>query len=504
MKRSEKLFLTICIIEVMFLVACGGDSGNGADSDAVAEVKTIHSLGACKGANEGVTMLVTSEDMYYTCSNGVWKTDESSDDETEKERTERTKNDEIQSSSAMSSELGNSSCSSSFEIESGSSINVSSESNAVCEGSEYDASAKTLKDCRDGKVYRTVQIGGQVWMAENLASYSERIKQYSARDLCPSGWHLPNNEEWLTLIDSVGGVRIAGAMLKSISHGGEDKFGFAANSHASDYPDPTYRGGYLGLEGKLALPSNDDFAVVEEFKCSYNDDYSEFESGEIRCLRGDYPGPSAKKLLCDINPQDSSEYDAENNILKDLRDGQSYRTVVIGSRVWMAENLNYVDSKHGKCDNYANCVKYGAFYTAEEYGDPITALWDWSCPKGWHLPDTTIWRRLILDVGGFFVNGRVVGPNSEEPGPAGMALKAKSGWPFGNNGLDSYGFSALPQDYGDRYVDSYSYADFWGKRGFVRIESNNEVRIATYGLDRNDTWNRGKSTKRSVRCVMKK
>jgi uncharacterized protein (TIGR02145 family) len=99
----------------------------------------------------------------------------------------------------------------------------------------------TFTDIRDGHIYKTVEIGEQVWMAENLNYYAEGLRQYkeyendckygnmygllydwkTATKVCPGGWHLPSNEEWLTLINFVGGEKIAGKELKA-------KNGFAA------------------------------------------------------------------------------------------------------------------------------------------------------------------------------------------------------------------------------------------------------------------------------------
>jgi uncharacterized protein (TIGR02145 family) len=64
----------VCLLSIvaLFLAACGSDSGTNSDTDEVAEVKTVYGLGDCKGANEGVTKLVTSENRYYICTNGEW------------------------------------------------------------------------------------------------------------------------------------------------------------------------------------------------------------------------------------------------------------------------------------------------------------------------------------------------------------------------------------------------------------------------------------------------
>jgi len=90
-------------------------------------------------------------------------------------------------------------------------------------------------DSRDGKKYRTVKIGTQTWMAENLnyagkkddigicyGKKPENCEKYGAlytsdeaKKVCPSGWHLPSKKEWQTLINFAGGDKVAGKKLKA-------------------------------------------------------------------------------------------------------------------------------------------------------------------------------------------------------------------------------------------------------------------------------------------------
>jgi uncharacterized protein (TIGR02145 family) len=137
----------------------------------------------------------------------------------------------------------------------------------------------------------------------------------------------------------------------------------------------------------------------------------------------------------------------DTEIMKDSRDGQTYKTVKIGKQVWMAENLNY-ETENSYCydNDLANCQKYGRLYTWEAALN--------ACPEGWRLPTNADFETLFANVRGIETAGKM--------------LKSRTGWADyegkSGNGIDKYGFNVLPA--GIRNNDgSFNYAgrsaNFW-------------------------------------------
>ena len=129
----------------------------------------------------------------------------------------------------------------------------------------------------DGNIYHTVKIGTQTWMLENLKTtkYSDgttipvlrenklwindgigaccyynndtaNLKVYgllynalailNPRKLAPKGWHIPSDKEWQTLIDYLGGEKVAGGKLKE-----------KGNKHWKENIDATNKSGFTAL-----------------------------------------------------------------------------------------------------------------------------------------------------------------------------------------------------------------------------------------------------------------
>jgi len=117
---------------------------------------------------------------------------------------------------------------------------------------------KIFVDRRNGNSYKTVKIGEQTWMAENLYANKKIVNKvrnieygslYSwagAMHACPAGWHLPSDDEWQKLVDYAGGKKAAGKKLKSTT-------GWNNNGNGTD------EHGFSALPGGLALPGGTHF-----------------------------------------------------------------------------------------------------------------------------------------------------------------------------------------------------------------------------------------------------
>jgi uncharacterized protein (TIGR02145 family) len=201
---------------------------------------------------------------------------------------------------------------------------------------------------------------------------------------------------------------------------------------------------------------------------------------------------------------------AQNGTIKDI-DGNVYKTVKIGTQVWMAQNLKTAHYRDGSPimeielkAPWANNSKYNGawcYYQSDSGNNPTYGkLYNWYavadtrrlCPTGWHVPSDSEWTVLTDYMGG-------------EAG-AGDKMKANKLWNFGPNYVpnDSFGFTALPA--GIRYFDGdFSYlgsdSNFWPSTESESDSSKawgRNLMVDDIGIGRLDF---DKADGLSVRCV---
>jgi len=219
-------------------------------------------------------------------------------------------------------------------------------------------------------------------------------------------------------------------------------------------------------------------------------------------------------------------------------EGQTYRTVVIGTQTWMANGLNYniagsgcygdYQCVHpsacpacyavgGMCYGYsgsyyttitnaeaqANCDRYGRLYDwvtamaldasckTSNCSDKISAKHKGICPSGWHIPTQAEWNTLSSYV-------------ENDQGCsicAAKHLKANCGWSSSGNGFDTYGFAALPGGGGFGSVGSIGYYGYWWS-ATERDDSTAYLNFMFYGSYAVHQDNFYKFYRFNVRCIM--
>jgi uncharacterized protein (TIGR02145 family) len=176
----------------------------------------------------------------------------------------------------------------------------------------------TLKDTT-GHVYKTVTIGTQTWMAENLVTtkyrngdpipnvadnaawstlttgaycdfvYTNSTKFYGrlynwaavndSRNLAPSGWHVATFKEYETLIDYLGGTWVAGGKLKSLNSWAYPNTGATNETGFSALALGYLSAGFGGIGSSGAWWTSTEYSTTEAYYLDMGYNYASASAG---------------------------------------------------------------------------------------------------------------------------------------------------------------------------------------------------------------------------------
>lgn len=364
---------------------------------------------------------------------------------------------------------------------------------------EYPSTAIVIRDAVtdiDGNHYDAVQIGDQVWMAENLRTtryadgteipmeniwscnspYRYLLYKINEEDtkkekkwkkelndkylhiygylynweavmhgscgsnknpsgvtgICPTGWHVPSDEEWYELektLDLDGNFWrgcYAGKISGNLEWSESNKAGTPGN-----YSDPNHNtSGFSALPGGASIPNYEKHCErgnwANFWTATNSNDQYDFLAISVHLRFNEYvteresqPKQWGLSVRCIQNKKTE-----ENNIIKNAVtdiDGNSYDAVQIGNQVWMKNNLRttrYADGTDiplGSTYSYTEPYRYipGSNQNNEQIVNQYGFLYNWAavlhgskpswenpsnvqgiCPKGWHVPSNAEWEEL--------------------------------------------------------------------------------------------------------------
>ncbi len=495
--------------------ACGDDSGNNVSSQkdsedlSKREVSSIYELGVCDETNALTSVFVATENMFYFCDGTTWQKTFFESSSSSNQTSQVDDFDYYDLSSQLEK------YSSGAEMPLSSVVSVSSSSKTIKSSSSVRSSSSTRSSSSVAEQSVNNNTCGNLWCNGMFIedSYRTSFSTYVGETEI--------EETIITLDNDNGKLKVDVSFGINPTDGGYNSHAgihfLYINGNISDwngiclvYQSTLGFGIELDVKNENVVTAYDNYkAVVKKSPTMVAVDlpWSSFKQegwgvdvrqevvlANVKYVRlkfegegtsGTYIIQSMGKLgTCNssgvpkssgsVKSSSSQKIESSSSFgskpvygtLTDLRDGQKYKTVKIGTQTWMAQNLNY-KTENSYCYNNSadSCAKYGRLYMwAGAVGKLGSEVWrsqvqsgsiQGACPNGWHLPTLTEWDTLFIAVG--------------DSSTAGTKLKSTSEWGDKDNSTDAFGFSALPAgsvNEDEIHHSKGSLANFWSSTDY--------------------------------------
>lgn len=288
-------------------------------------------------------------------------------------------------------------------------------------------------------------------------------------------------------------------------------------SSSSEEPDiivPPSSSSYIDEESSSSEEEIEESSSSEEVEDSSSSEETVEESSSSE---QPVSSSSGYNLISKVKPCRNAEIDTcQYGVLEDERDGQKYKTIVIGEQTWMAQNLNYDigDNRRQSCyDNEPDfCSRFGKLYSwpgamnydvnrCQDATSCALASNQGICPDGWSVPVLEDWDTLWMNVGYVSENQAIDSLYKYKVIRALMTDTSYITWDRSGKG-DYFGFSATEHGYKASSKGSFwsiysSHSAYWTSDQYSSTQSY----VASIYSGSVDFDQYSKTAQFAVRCI---